>query len=231
MTSLRRVSLAGGLAYLVTFVASIPALPLLAPVVDDARYVLGAGADSQVILGALCEFVTALACIATALALYPVTRQISRTSALGFIVSRTVEAGIILIGVVSILTVVTLRSELGGSPDAPAELVPLSRALVAIRSWSFLFGPGMMPAVNALFLATLLHRSALVPKILPVLGLVGAPLLMAKSVAVSFGLMQDLSATAMAFALPIALWELGLGLWLTFRGFPRPAESADRPRA
>jgi len=228
MTNTRRVALLGGIAYLVTFVASIPALPLLEPVTDHSHYVLGAGSDHQVILGGLLEFVTALAGVATALALYPVTRRVSRTLALGFIASRLVEAGTIIVGVVSILAVVTLRQDLGGTSDAPAGLVAVAQALVDVREWTFLLGPGVMPAVNAAFLATMLYRAGLVPRILPVLGLIGAPLLVGKTIAVSFGAFDELTATAMVFALPIAAWELGLGLWLTFKGFrPSPVLQED----
>ncbi len=88
-----------------------------------------------------------------------------------------------------------------------------------MRDWTFLFGPGVMPAFNALFLATVLYKAGLVPRILPILGLIGAPLLITKTMIVTFGGMDDMSVAAMPFALPIAAWELGLGLWLTFKGF------------
>lgn len=222
MAKARRIALLGGIAYLVTFIASMPALALLEPATDHPRYVLGAGSDNQVVLGGMFEFITALAGVATALALYPVTRRVNKTFALGFVASRLVDAGLIIVGVVSILSVVTLRQDLGGSHDAPAGLLPVSQALVAVRDWTFLFGPGVMPAINAAFLATVLYQARLVPRILPVIGLIGAPLLVAKTVAVSFDAFEELTVTAMLFALPIAAWEFGLGCWLTFKGF-RPA--------
>ncbi len=132
------------------------------------------------------------------------------------------EAGLILVGVVSILSVVTLRQDVGATGDAPAGLVAVAHALVDVRDWTFLFGPGVMPAFNALFLATMLYQAGLVPRILPILGLIGAPLLITKSMIVAFGGMEDMSVAAFPLALPIAAWELGLGLWLTFKGF-RPA--------
>lgn len=230
MSNSRRVALLGGIAYLITFAASIPALPLLEPVTDHADYVLGAGKDTQVVLGGVMEVVTAFACVATALALYPVTRRVDRTAALGFLSSRLVEAGLILVGVVSVLSVVTLRQDLGGSPDAPAGLTTVAQALVDVRDWTFLFGPGIMPAVNALFLGTVLYRAGLVPRSLPVLGLLGAPLLVARTTVVALGGMDDLSVGALLLTLPIAAWELGLGLWLTFKGF-RPSPVLARESA
>ncbi len=226
----RRIALWGGIAYLATFVFSMPAVGLLNPVTDHANFVLGGGdKDNQVLLGGVFELITAFACVATALALYPVTRRVSKTAALGFVSSRIVEAGLILVGVVSILSVVTLRQDVGGSADAPAGLVAVAHALVDVRDWTFLFGPGIMPAFNALFLATVLYKAGLVPKILPILGLIGAPLLATKSMIVAFGGMGDMSPSAMVLALPIAAWELGLGLWLTFKGF-RPSPVLEQQR-
>ncbi len=142
----------------------------------------------------------------------------SRTLALGFVASRLLEAAIIMVGVVSILTVVTLRQDVGGAAASDG-VVTTARALVDVRAWTFLLGPGVMPAFNALFLGTILYRSGLVPRALPLLGLVGAPLLVLKSLIVAFGAMGDSSAGAAVMALPIAAWELGLALWLTFKGF------------
>lgn len=220
----RRVALWGGIAYLATFVFSMPAVALLDPATEHADFVLGGGHDdNQVLLGGIFELVTALACVATALALYPVTRRVSRTAALGFVASRTVEAGLILTGAVSILSVVSLRQDFGGTSDAPAGLTTVAAALVDVRDWTFLFGPGVMPALNALFLATVLYKAGLVPKILPILGLIGAPLLIVKSTVVAFGGLTDMAPGAMLLVLPIAAWELGLGLWLTVKGFNRTA--------
>ena len=226
----RRVALWGGIAYLATFIFSLPAVGLLDPATDHADFVLGGGGnDNQVLLGGIFELITAFACVATALALYPVTRRVSKTAALGFVSSRIVEAGLILVGVVSILTVVTLRQDHGGSHDDTAGLTAVAHALVDIRDWTFLFGPGVMPAFNALFLATVLYKSGLVPKILPVLGLIGAPLLITKSMIVAFGGIDDMSVAAFPLVLPIAAWELGLGLWLTFKGFKPSSVLAETP--
>lgn len=225
MTATRRTALLGGIAYLVTFI-SIPAVLLLHPATGHSDYVLGSGSDNQVILGGIFEFVTALSGVATALALYPVTRRVSKTAALGFVASRLVEAGLITIGVVSILSVVTLRQDLGGSHGAPAGLSVVAQALVTVRDWTFSFGPGVMPAFNALFLATMLYRAHLVPRVLPVLGLIGAPLLLIKTTIVIFGGIGDVSTVAGLMTAPIAIWEFGLGCWLTFRGF-RPSPLLD----
>jgi hypothetical protein len=133
-------------------------------------------------VGLLLDLVNALACIGTAVALYPVLRRQQEAVALGVVTSRMFEAAIILIGVVSLLAVVTLRRDLAGAPGTdPASLVTAGRALVAVRDWTFLLGPSLMPGINALLLGWLLYRSGLVPRVIPVLGLIGAPLLIASA--------------------------------------------------
>ena len=220
MDTTRKLALAAGVLYLVTFAASIPTLALKAPLVDHADFILGHGNETSVIWGGLLDFVCAVAGIGTAVALYPVTRRCSRTSAIGFVASRTLEAAILVVGAISLLSVVTLRHHVVGGDTA--SLMTTSRSLVAMHDWSFLFGPGLMPAINALFLATVMYRFRLVPRIIPLIGLIGAPLLLASSIATMFGGHAQTSSSAMVFALPIAAWEFSLGVYLTFKGFKRP---------
>lgn len=228
MDSTRKLALAAGILYLVTFVASIPTLGLKAPLVDHADFVLGHGGTTGVILGGFLDFVCAVAGIGTAVALYPVVRRFSRTSAIGFVASRTLEAAILVVGAISLLSVVTLRHEMAGG-DATA-LMTSSRSLVAMHDWSFLFGPGFMPAINALFLATAMYRFRLVPRFIPLMGLVGAPLLFASSLATMFGGHGQVSSSAFVFALPIAAWELSVGVYMIVRGFQREIPSTDAPQ-
>jgi hypothetical protein len=223
---MRRVALAGGIAYLVTFAASIPQLALFAPLVaDPAGFVSAPGGDLAVRWGSLLEIITAAACVATAVALYPVTRRVSATAAIGFVTSRVVEAVLILVGVLCVLTVVTLQAQ----PAAGTEATRVAaEALVAMRQWTFLLGPGLLPGVNALLLGYVMYRSRLVPRLIPAVGLAGAPIILASAIGTLFGAWDQVSAVGAAAALPVALWELSLGLYLTVKGFrPVPAAIGD----
>lgn len=212
---MRRAALVAGLLYLLTFASSIPAVALLGPVLTDPDYITGGGSDPLVIAGCLLDVLNALACIGTAVVLFPVVKRQHEGLALGFVASRMLEAAVILIGVVCLLAVVALRQH---PPADPAGLPAVGAALVAVRDRTFLLGPSLMPAFNALLLGTLLFRARLVPRAIPLIGLIGAPLLLASDLAQAFGLTdQGMPITAVA-ALPIFLWELGLGLWLTFKG-------------
>jgi uncharacterized protein DUF4386 len=213
---LRKTALVAGVLYLLTFV-SIPTLALYGAV-RDPNYVTGPGPDTPVILGGILEMIVALACIGTAVALYPVVKRQNEGVALGFVGTRVLEAGTIVVCVVSLLSVVSLRRA-----GAGADALITGRALVAFHDWVFLLGQGTIPAVNALLLGSLLYRSRLVPRVLPVLGFIGAPLLVASVTATLFDVWGQVSAMSALFAIPIAVWEFSLGVYLVVKGFkPSP---------
>jgi hypothetical protein len=222
MDSMRKTALVAGVLYLITFISSIPAVFLLDPVLSNPNYIVGAGADTQVIGGAFLDLVNAIAAIGTAVALFSVVRRQNEGFALGFVMARMFEAAVIVVGVMSVLAVVTLRQAGATGADA-ASLVTTGRALVAIRDWTFLLGPGLIPGVNALLLGYLMYRSRLVPRVIPTLGLIGGPLLISSAVGTMFGVNDAVSVWSGIALVPIFFWELFLGLWMTFKGFQRSA--------
>lgn len=227
---MRRTSRAAGILYLLTFV-SIPTLALYDPVRNDADFVLGAGSSTGVLVAALSEVVVALAGIGTAVVLFPVAKRQSETAAIGFVASRVVEGSLIIVGAAGVLTLVTLRDDVAGTAGADrAALVTAGHTQLAMYDWTFLLSQSLAPAFSALCLGYVLYRSGLVPRILPTLGLIGAPLLLASDVAVFFGLYDHEAPAAFLGALPIAVWEFSLGVYLTVKGF-RPAAVAALPSA
>ena len=212
MTPDRKTALVAGVLYLLTFV-SIPTLALYAAV-HDPNYIVGPGPDSGVFFGGILEMIVALAGIGTAVALYPVVKRQNEGVALGFVGSRVLEAATIFAGVAFLLSVVTLRQA-----GAGADALVTGHALVALYDRMFLIGQSFFPAVNAVLLGSLLYQSRLVPRVLPLLAFVGVPLLLGSDVAVLFGLIGRSSSPAALAALPIALWEFSLGVWLVVKGF------------
>jgi hypothetical protein len=221
---MRKTALIAGALYLITFITSIPALALKGPVLHHVNFILGAGSQTSVIWAGLLDVLCALAGIGTALALYPVARRHSETAALGFVASRVVEATIIVVGVISLLSIVTLRQHVAGAAGTDAAtLVTTGRSLVAIHNWTFLLGPGLMAGVNGLFLGYVMYKSRLVPRIIPVVGLIGAPIIAASVTATMFGAFGQTSTWGVLCGFPIALWEFSLGVWLVVKGFtPSP---------
>ena len=217
MHSLRKTALVAGMFYLITFV-SIPTLFLYGPVLNDPNWIIGPGPDAPVLLGGVLEVIVALAGIGTAVTLYPVVKRQNESAALGFIGARTLEAAAIFAGVVSLLSVVSLR-QAGAGPEA----LVTGQALGAGYGWSFLLGQSLMPVMNALLLGSLLYRSRLVPRVLPLVGFLGAAMLLTSDAAVLLGVWDRVSAPSGLAAIPIALWEFSLGVYLIVKGFkPSP---------
>jgi hypothetical protein len=209
----RKISLAGGILYLLTFV-SIPIGFLYSSILNDPSYIIGSGMDTAVIIGGILEIIVALAGIGTAVVLYPVLKRQNEGMALGFIGSRVLEASTIFADVVCLLAIVTLRRAGVG-----AEALLTGKMLVILYGL-FRLGQNLMPAVNDLLLGSLLYQSRLVPRILPLLGIIGTPLLIANTIVFMFGIFSGpLYLLTGIGVLPIALFEFSLGVWLTVKGF------------
>ncbi|MGC4952331.1 DUF4386 domain-containing protein [Actinomadura citrea] len=221
MEAAQRRARIAGVWFVLTFVFSIPAVLLYDPVLNDANYIVGAGADAQVRIGALLEILTAIANTATAVVLFPILKRQSESIALGYVGTRILESTVIVVGVVSVLAVVALRQDLadGGSADA----VPIGRALVALKDQTFLLGPAFCAGFgNGLLLGYLMYRSGLVPRPMALIGLIGGPLACATATAVLFGAYEQQSPVNFLFTAPEIVWEVSLGIWLITKGF-RPA--------
>ena len=217
MTSTRRTAVIAGVLFLVTHVTGVGALVLYTPVLDDPGYIVGAGPDTQVLLGVFLEVVLTLAVVGTAVALFPVVKRQNEGVALGYVGLRVLEAGIIAVGVVPLLAVVTLRQNLAEA--AGADVVTLGSALVALNRWTFLVGPSMVLGTSTVLLAYLLYRSGLVPRFISVLGLVGGPLAFASGTATMFGVYDQISVVAAIAVVPVFAWEICLAVHLIARGF------------
>ena len=227
MDSTRKIAFVAGALFVITFLTSIPAaLFLYSPVLDHVNYILGAGADSRIALGALLEMILIIANIGTAVVLFPVLKRQNEGLALGYVAARIVESTFIATGIVSLLAIVTLRRDVGGAGGA-GSLVPIGRSLVAIHDWTFLLGPGWVVGVgNGLILGYLMYRSGLVPRGMAILGLIGGSLIIASGTAVLFHVFKPGSAPQVIATAPEFVWELSLGIYLMVKGFkPSPIMS------
>jgi hypothetical protein len=226
MTSTRKTALVAGIFYLITFI-SIPTLALYGPVKNHRDWILSSGSHTGVLVGGFLEVIVALAGIGTAVTLYPVVKRQNEGVALGFVTARVLEGVMIFTGVVSLLSLVTLRQDLGGAAGAnAAALVTIGASHVAVYNWTFLLSQSFMPAINALLLGSLMYRSRLVPRVIPAMGLIGAPILLASVITALFRTDHQITVLALGF-LPVAVWEFSLGVWLVVKGFrPSPITAA-----
>jgi hypothetical protein len=216
MSSIRKTSLVAGILYLLTFI-SIPTLSIYSQV-KGANYIVGSGPDTPAIIGGILEIIIALAGIGTAVVLYPVLRKQNESAALGLVAARILESGTIFVGVAFILSIVTLRQA-----GAGADSLATGQGLVALYNRIFLLGQSFMPAICDLLLGFLLYRSRLVPRGLSIIGIVGGPVLLIGYFAILFGIIGQHAPTTGLFAIPVALFEFSLGIYLVVKGFkPSP---------
>ena len=220
MDSLRKTALVAGVFYLITFV-SIPSLALYGTVKGEG-FIIGSASATGALWAGVLEVVVALAGIGAAVTLYPVVRRQNESMALGFVATRTVEAAMTLAGVASILSLVALRQAGASGADATS-LTTVGQGLVVFYDKTFLLSQSLVPPLNALLLGTLMYRSGLVPRLLPVIGLIGAPLQLTAVFLTMFGVIDRTSGATGILVIPIAVWELSLGVYLVVKGFkPSP---------
>jgi hypothetical protein len=215
-----------GALFLVTFISAITGVVLYAPVLSDPGYVFGVGDDVRVLLGVVCEIVLVISNLGTAIVLYPVLRRYHEAAAIGFVVARVIECVFIVVGMLSVLTVVGLRRD-SGADGGGAEYGDIARALVVLHEWTFLLGPGFVVGIgNGLLLGFLMYRSRLVPRPLATIALVGGPLMSLSGIAVLFGAYGQTSVISGVLTLPEIVWEASLGVYLLVAGFRRPSRAA-----
>ena len=209
---------------------AIPAFFFYEPVLDNPEYVLGAGHDTRVALGALLEVLLAVAGIATAVVIFPIVKRVNESVALGYIATRTVESILILVGVLCVMSVVALRQDLVGTDDSGA-ITDTARALLAVHDQTSLLGPQFCAGLgNGILLGYLMWRSRLLPRPMVMIGLVGGPLALLAGIGVLLGAWDMTSGLPVALTAPEAIWELSLSIWLLVKGF-RPSPILTGPPA
>ncbi len=214
----RRISLIAGIFFLLTFV-HVGILFLYDGVLNDTEFILGVGSDTPVRLGAVLDLATGFFGIATGVILFQVLRRQNLGLALGYAAVRTFEAMMIVVGTLCLLAIVTLRDSGATGADA-ANLTAIGSALVAVRDWTFFFGPGVCAGIgNGLILGYLMLRSGLVPRNMALLGVIGGPLSVVGLAFVLFGQWEQDAPQQFLFTLGEIAWELSLSFYLIFKGF------------
>jgi hypothetical protein len=234
VNSARKIALVTGVFFMITIIPSpIAQFVLYDSVLNDVDYIVGAGADANVRLGAFLEVIIAIAIIGTAVTLFPLLKRQHEGFALGYVAARIFESTMIVVGIIGLLSVVTLRQEFaaGVAGAEAASLVEVGRSLVAIHDWTFLLGPGLMPGLNDIMLGYLLYTSRLVPRALALLGIVAGPVHFASFVAVLLGVIEAGSVGQGIASIPVAAFEVILGIWLIVKGFNPSAVARLQPES
>ncbi len=223
MDSYRKTSIIVGVLFITATVTSILGGSLISSVIDSPDDFLNVSSnENQIIIGCLLVLVDALAVIFIAILVFPILKKYNEGLALGYIGLRIFEGVVFIIGVISILAILTLSQEyVAGTLEAPYSqgLVAL---LLGVYDWSWLVGPLIFFALSTLPFYYLLYQSKLIPQWLSGWGLIGGILVTLFGLLAMFGF-DTTSTISMFLFLPIAVQEMALAVWLIVKGF-NPSE-------
>ncbi len=228
MNSARKNAVIIGALFILADVAAILGLFLYSPILDNPDYLIaGAAHANRIILGAFFELVLAAAAVGTSIMLFPYFRRINESIALGYVCFRLLEAVLIIVGILSVLSLLTLSQEFVKAGAPAASFFQTSGVLlIAVHDWTFLLGPNFMLGINTMMCGYLLFQSKLVPRFIAVMGLAGATLILIAALLEMFGGILQLSMWGAVLAFPIFIYEMTLAIWLIVKGFNESAIAA-----
>ena len=219
MNSNKKTARIVGVLFITATVAVALSLVFLATLFDPDYLVNGAANENQILLGVLLLLIGAFAIAMIPVLMFPIFKGHNEALALGYVVFRVLEAVVLIVGSLILLSQLTLSQEYveAGAPDA-SSFQTLGTLLQGAFDWThvpadYAFGLG------SLILSYLLYQSRLVPRWLSVWGLIGATLVLAAGLLGMFGLISPFSTIAVLTNLPIALFEMVLAVWLIIKGF------------
>lgn len=227
MNTYRKTAITVGALFIVCTVASILG-PTLAISANSPNYLNQlAGNPNQIITAALLEFIWAAAGAGIAIGLYPLLKKYNGALALGSVGFRVVENVFVLIGTLSLLSLLTLSQEFiaAGTPET-SSFQTLGTLLLAVRDWQLHVITGLAFSLGVLMYYAILYKSNLIPRWLSGWGVLGAVLALAATVLASFTRDFGLESADTYLHIPIGLQELVFAVWLIAKGFNPSAVAA-----
>lgn len=221
MNSYKTRSTTIGVLFIAAAVFAILGVLSYGPILNNPDYITqGPTQQTQIVLGAVFELLTAAAVAGTALAFYPVLRKRNESIALGYVAFRILEAALIIVGLISMLTLLTVRQEVAGGAAFDATSILVADSLLrSINAWTTILGPNFMLGINTALYTYVLYRTRLVPRLLTFLGFTGAALVFLAALLELFGVILQFSVWGAALALPVFAYEMSLAVWLIGKGF------------
>lgn len=210
-----------GILFIIAALSAVAGRLLYGPILDAPDYLVkGSEHANQVILGVLMELILIVSAVGTSICMYPFLKKYNETLALGHVLFRFLEAVVITVGVVSILSLLTLSREFiaAGSMDT-AFFQASGTSLKAIYKWTFLLGPNFLLGINTMLYSYIFYKTGLVPRFIPIIGMTGAALVFSCALLVMFGVIEQVSFLGGLMALPVAANEMILAVWLIAKGF------------
>jgi hypothetical protein len=220
-----------GVLFIIATASAILGLLFYGPILGPDYLVRGAENPNQVILGAIMELTLVVTAIGTAIGLFPILRRYGERIALAHLCFRFLEAVVITVGVVAVLSLVTLTRESVGTAGVDASVFRVSGSLLlAVRAWTFMLGPLLFLGVNTTMYSSLLFKSRLVPRPLASLGLIGGALVTLAAFLAMFDIAPPFTPVSGLLSAPIAVYEMILAGWLILKGFSSAAAASQPAR-
>lgn len=210
-----------GILFIVAAATAVAGLLLYDPILNGSDYLrTGAAHGNQIVLGAVMELLLVVSAIGTATTMFPILRKYNETIALWHVCFRFLEAIVITVGIISVLSLLTLSRQFvaAGAPDI-ADFAPSGTLLIAIHDWTFVLGPLFMLGINTMMYSYIFYRTKLVPRFISTLGMTGAALAFVCALLVMFGVIEQVSTLGGLMAAPVAANEMILAVWLLAKGF------------
>ncbi len=218
MSSNRKVAIMVGALFIfsnVTFL--LGAFGFVEPILGDPDYLTLASANrTRLVVGALLEFVNAVAYVGIAVLVFPILRRRFESMALWYVCFRIIEFVMQTLSDLSPLSLLTVSEAFveAGSP-ASSSFHALGLLLQAQRDWAFQMVTISL-ILGALVFYTMLYQSRLIPRFISIWGLVGALGVIATALLEIFGISPGILEF---LGLLMLANELFLGGWLIVKGF------------
>lgn len=209
-----------GWLFIVAAISSIIGLKLYDPILTDNNFVLSASRNSSnIILGAISELILVATATGTGITLFPLLKRYRETIGLAYLSFRILEAVFISIGIISILTALSISEHYtNGTIPNRDDAQNLMTTFIYLHKWTFMLGPNFMLAINTFLYSYVFLRTKAVPIALSGLGIGASFLIMIAAIIELFGIIEQISTWGILLALPIALYEMTLAVWLLVKG-------------
>ncbi|MFC5529831.1 DUF4386 domain-containing protein [Cohnella yongneupensis] len=210
-----------GILFILAAVTSIIGLLLYNPLLNESDYLIqGSKHANEIVLGAINELILAVSVVGISILLYPLLKKQNESLALGYVCFRLFEAVVVVVGVISMLSLLTLSQHYVDTAFPGTDTFePVGTVLIAVHDWTFLLGPNFLLGVNTMMCAYLLYKSRFVPRFIAYMGLTGATLVFVAALLEMFGVIDQLSSWGAILALPVFAYEMTFATWLIVKGF------------
>lgn len=210
-----------GWFFIAATISAIIGLKLYDPVLTANDFVVAASNHyTQIVFGAVNELVLVVTAMGTGIMLYPVLKRYDEDMATGYLCFRILEVVFIMIGIVSVLGALSVSQLYINGVIAnknAAQIMMLG--FIGVHKWVFILGPNFILALNTFIYSYVFYQAEIIPKNLSGMGLLASCMIMVAAILEMFGVIEQMSLCGIVLALPIALYELILAVWLLMKGF------------